>query len=162
MFAQLQSFQFGCSIVSSSLWPYGLQHTRSPCLSPSPRACSNLCPWSQWCHPTTSSSVVPFCSRLQSFPASAPFAMFRFFASGGCSLLEFQLQHRSFQWTFRVDSFKVGWFALLAVQAAWLRKVRSVTWGVTESWVSVFASICWDLTSTWCPPSSFCLHFKVV
>ena len=59
-------------------------------------------------------------------------------------------------------SFKVDWFALLAVQAAWLRKVRSATWGVTESWVSVFASICWDLTSTWCPPSSFCLHLKVV
>ena len=72
------------SVVSNSLWPYyGLQHTRLPCPSPSLRACSNSCPSSQWCHPTISSSVVPFSSHLQSFPASGSFQMSPFFVSGG-------------------------------------------------------------------------------
>ena len=56
--------QFGCSVVSDSLQPHGLQHARFPCLSPYPRACSNSCPSNQWCHPTISSSVVPFSSCL--------------------------------------------------------------------------------------------------
>ena len=58
-----------CSVASDSLWPHGLQHTRLPCPSTSPRACSNSCPLSQWYHPTVLSSVLPF-SCLQSFPAS--------------------------------------------------------------------------------------------
>ena len=65
---------FSHSVVSSSLWPHGLQHTRHPCHSPSPRACSDACPSSRWCHPTISSSVIPF-SCLQSFQASGPFPM---------------------------------------------------------------------------------------
>ena len=65
--------------------PHGLQHARIPCLSPSPRACSNSCPSSQWCHPTISSSVVPFSSCLLSFPASGSFPS-QFFASGGQSI----------------------------------------------------------------------------
>ena len=64
------SVQFSHSVVSDSLWPHGLQHDRLPCPSPSPRACSNSCPSSQWCHPTISSSVIPFSSCLQPFPAS--------------------------------------------------------------------------------------------
>ena len=59
---------FSCSVLSNSLWPHGLQHTRLPCPSLSPGACSNSCPLSQWCHPTISSSVVLFSSWLQSFP----------------------------------------------------------------------------------------------
>ena len=66
----LVSVQFSCSIVSDSLWPHGLQHARPPCPSPTPRVYSNSCPLSWWCHPTISSSVVPFSSHLQSFPAS--------------------------------------------------------------------------------------------
>ena len=62
-----------------SLWPHGLQHTRLPCPSPTPRACSNSCPSSQWCHPTSS----PFSSCLQSFPASGSFPISQFFTSGG-------------------------------------------------------------------------------
>ena len=85
-----------------TLWPHGLQHDRLPCPSPTPTACSNWCPWSQWCHPTISSSVVPFSSRLQSFPASASLPMSQFFASGG-QVLKFQLQHQSFQWIFRTN-----------------------------------------------------------
>ena len=77
---------FSRSLVSDSLWPHGLQHTRFPCPSPSPRACSNSCPLSQWCHPTISSSVIPFSSCLQSFPASGSFLMSRLFASGGYSI----------------------------------------------------------------------------
>ena len=64
---------------------HGLQHARLPCPSPNPGACSNSCPLSQWCHPTISSSVNPFSSPLQSFPASGSFQMSQFFASGGQS-----------------------------------------------------------------------------
>ena len=64
---------FSCSVTSSSLWPHGLQHTRLPCPSPSPRVCSNSCPLSRWCHTTISSSLVPFSFCLQSFPASGSF-----------------------------------------------------------------------------------------
>ena len=74
------------SIVSNSLWPHGLQHARLPCPSPRPRVCSNSCPLSQWCHPTTSSSVLPFSSYLQSFPASRSFPMSQFFESAGQSI----------------------------------------------------------------------------
>ena len=74
------SVQFSHSVVSDSLRPHGLQHTRPPCPSPTPRVYSNSCPLSQWCHPTTSSSVVPFSSHLQSFQASGSFPMSQFFA----------------------------------------------------------------------------------
>ena len=72
------SVQFSCSVMSNSFRPYGLQHTRLPCPSPIPGACSNSCPSSQRCHPTISSSVIPF-SCLQSFPASESFPMSQFF-----------------------------------------------------------------------------------
>ena len=75
--------QFSHSVVSNFLGPHGLQHTRLPCPSPTPVACSNSCPSSQWCHPTISFSVIPFSSCLQSFPASEYFPMGQFFASGG-------------------------------------------------------------------------------
>ena len=78
--------QFSCSVVSYSLWPHGLQHIRLPCPSPTPRAYSNSCALSQWCHPTISSSVVPFSSCLQSFPAPGSFPVSQFFASGGQSI----------------------------------------------------------------------------
>ena len=74
---------YSCSVMSYSLWPHGLWHARFPCPSPSPRVCSNSCLSSQWCHPTILSSVVPFSSCPQSFPASESFPMSRFFASGG-------------------------------------------------------------------------------
>ena len=69
------SVQFSCSVMSDSLRPHGLQHDRPPCPSPTPRAYSNSCPLSWWCHPTISSSVIPFSSLLQSFPASGSFQM---------------------------------------------------------------------------------------
>ena len=80
------SVQFTCSAVSDSLWAHGLQRTRLPCPSPMPGAFSNSCPLSRWCHPTISSSVVPFSPCLQSFPASRSFPMSQLFASGGQSI----------------------------------------------------------------------------
>ena len=69
-----------------SLWPHGLQHPRLPCPSPAPGACSNSCPSSQWCQPTISSSVIPFSSCLQYFPASGSFSIIQFSSSGGQSI----------------------------------------------------------------------------
>jgi len=71
--------------MSDSWWPHGLQHTRPPCPSPTPGVYSNVCPLNWWCHPTMSSSVVPFSSCLQSLPASGSFPMSQFFSSGGQS-----------------------------------------------------------------------------
>ena len=78
--------QFSHSIVSDSLPHHGLQHTRSPCPLPTPGVYSNSCPLSQWCHPTISSSAVPFSSCLQFFPASRSFQMSHFFTSGDQSI----------------------------------------------------------------------------
>ena len=72
--------------MPDSLWPHGLQHTRPPCPSPTPRVYSNSCPLSQWCHTTISSSVAPFSSCLQSFPASGSFPMSQLFESGSQSI----------------------------------------------------------------------------
>ena len=80
------SVQFGCSVVSDSLWPNGLPHARPSCPSPAPRVYSNSCPLSRHCHPTISSSVIPFSPCLQSFPASGSFLMSQLFASGGQSI----------------------------------------------------------------------------
>ena len=83
---QLVPIQFSCSVMSDSLWPHGLQHTRLSCPSPTPGVYSNSCPLSQWCHPTISSTVVPFSSCLQSFPASGSFQMSQFLALCGQSI----------------------------------------------------------------------------
>ena len=79
----MNSVQFSRSVVSVSLRPHGLQHPEPPCPSPTPKVYSNSCPLSRWCHLTISSSVIPFSSCPQSFPASGSFPMSRFFASGG-------------------------------------------------------------------------------
>ena len=81
-----RKIQFSRSVVSDSLQPHGLQHTRLPCPSPTPGAYSTSRPLSRRCHTTISSSVVPFSSCLQSFPASGSFPMSQFFASGGQSI----------------------------------------------------------------------------
>ena len=73
-------------VMSNSLRPHGLQYPRPPCPSPTPRIYPNSCPLSQWCHPTISSSVIPFSSCLQSFPGSGSFQMSHLFASGGQSM----------------------------------------------------------------------------
>ena len=80
------SVHFSCSVMSDTLRPHGLQQAWPPCPSPTPEAYSNSCPLSRWCHPTTSSSVLPFSSCLQSCPASGSFQMSQFFTSGGQSI----------------------------------------------------------------------------
>ena len=120
------SVQF-CSVTQlcPTLPPHGLQHARPPCPSPTLGACSNSCPSSQWCHPTISSSVIPFSSCLQSFLASGSFQMSRFLASGGqsigvsasASVLPMNIQ----------DCFPLGWTGLISLQAKGLSRVFSNT-----------------------------------
>ena len=77
--------QISCPVMSDSLWPHGLQHTRPPCPSPTLGACSNSCPSSWWCYPVISPSVAPFSFCSQDFPASGSFPMSQLFPSGGQS-----------------------------------------------------------------------------
>ena len=80
------SVQFSRSVMSDFFWPCELQHSRPPCPSPTPGVYTNPCPLNQWCHPTISSSVIPFSSCPQSFPASGSFPMSQLFAWGGQSI----------------------------------------------------------------------------
>ena len=93
---------FSCSVVSDFLWPSGLHHTRHYSLLPSPGACSNSCPLSQWGQPTISSSVVAFSSCLKSFPPSGSFLMSQPFVSSG-QRIGASGQHQPFKWIFRID-----------------------------------------------------------
>ena len=119
------SVQFSCSLMSDSLRPHGLQHSRPPCPSPTPWVYSNSCPLSWWCHPTISSSVIPFSSHLQSFPASGSFQMSQFFASGSqnigvsasASVLPLNIQN----W------FPLGWTGWISLQSKGLSRVFSNT-----------------------------------
>ena len=116
---------FSRSVMSDSLRPHGLQHPRPPCPSPTPRNCSNSCPSSWWCHPTISSSVVPFSSSLQSFPESGSFQMSQFFTWGGqstgvsasASVLPMNIQ----------DWFPLGWTGWISLQSKGLLRVFSNT-----------------------------------
>ena len=111
--------------MSDSLWPHWLQHARPPCPSPTPRVYSNSCPLSQWCHPTISSSVVPFTSSLQSFPASGSFQMSQLFASGGQSIgasaLASILPVNTQDWS------PLGWTGWIPLQSKRLSRVFSST-----------------------------------
>ena len=101
--------------MSNSLRPCGLQQARLPCPSPTPGARSDSCPFSQWCHPTTSSSVIPFSSCLQSFPMSESFPVSQFFASGGQSIGSFSFSISPSNEHSGLISFRVAWFDLHAV-----------------------------------------------
>ena len=122
---QFSSVQFSCSVVSDSLGPHGLQHATLPCPSPTPGGYSNSCPSSWWCHPTISSSVVPFSSHLQSFPASGSFQMSQLFTSGGqiigvsalASVLPMNIQ----------DLFPLGWTGWISLLTKGLSSVFSNT-----------------------------------
>ena len=96
------SVQFSRSVVFDSLRPHESQHARPPCPSPNPRVHPNSCPSSRWCHPAISSSVVPFSSCPQSFPASGSFPMIQLFAWGG-QTIGVSASNQSFQWTPRTD-----------------------------------------------------------
>ena len=121
----LSSVQFSHSVVSNSLWSHEPQHVRTPCLSRTPRVYTNSCPLSQWCHPTISSSVVPFSSCLQSFPASGSFQLNQLFVSGGqstgvsasTSVLPMNTQNWS----------PLGWTGWISLQSKGLSRVFSNT-----------------------------------
>ena len=102
--------------MSDSLQPHGLQHARHPCPSPTPGIYSNSCRLSWWCHPTFSSSVVPFSSRFQSFPASGSFPVSQFFTSGDQSIGNFSFSISHSKEIPGLISFRMDWLDLLAVQ----------------------------------------------
>ena len=111
------SVQFSRSVVSDSLWPYGLQHARPPSPSPTPRVCSKLMSIELVrLHPTISSSVIFFSSHLQSFPASGSFLMSQFFASDGQSTGSFSFTISPSNENSGLISFRMHWLHLLAVQ----------------------------------------------
>ena len=117
------SVQFSRSVVSNSLQPHGLQHTRPPWPSPTPGVYPNSCPLSRWCHPTISSSVVPFSSCPQSFPASRSFQMSQLFASGGqnigVSASTSVLPMNTEDWS------PLGWTGWISLQSKGLSRVVS-------------------------------------
>ena len=119
------SVEFSHPAMSDSLRPHGLQHTRSPCPSPSPGDWSNSCPLSRWCHPTISSSVVPFSSCLQSFSASASFPMSQFFATGGQSI-GVSVSASVFPMNIQ-DWFPLGWTGWISLKSKGLSRVFSNT-----------------------------------
>ena len=144
---QFSSVQFSCSFTSNSLWPHGLQHTRPPCPSPTPGAYSNSCPLSQWCHPTISSSVIPFSSCLQSFPTSGSFPVSQFLAwdgqrigvSASASILPMNIQ----------DWSPLGWTGWISLQSKGLYR---------ESSAPQFKSINSSALSLLCSPALKSIH----
>ena len=127
------------SVVSDSLQPHGLQHARPPCPSPTPGVYSNSYPLSWWCHPTISSSVIPFSSRLQSFSVSGSFQMSQFLASGGQSIgasasatiLAMNIQ----------DWFPLGLTCLISLQSKGFLKVFSNTTAQKHQFFSAQTSL---------------------
>ena len=117
---QFSSLQFSHSVVSDSLQPHKLHHARPPCLSPTPRVYPNSCPLSWWCHPTISSSVVPFSSYPQSFPASGSFKMSKPFASSGQSIGASSILPMNTQ-----DWSPLGWTGWISLQSKGLSRVFS-------------------------------------
>ena len=119
------SVQFSHSVMSNSSQSHGLQHVRPPCPSPTPRVYSDLCPSSQWCHPSISSSVIPFSSRFPSFPSSRSFQMSQFFPSGGqsigvkpsASVLLVNIQ----------DWYSLGWIGWISLQSKGISRIFSNT-----------------------------------
>ena len=155
------SVQFSHSVVPGSLQPHGLQHTRPPCLSPTLGACSSSCPSSRWCHPTISSSVVSFCSCLQSFLASGSFPVSQLFAPGG----------QSWSFSFSISpsneypgliSFRIDWFDLLAVQGDLLKLAQTQLY-VLEG-VKLFSKLLKSIMHTYIKiqksPNSLVYHFQ--
>ena len=119
------SVQFSCSVISDSLQPHGQQHARRPCPSPAPGVYPNSCALSQWCHPTISSSVIPFSSCLQSFSASGSFQMSLLFTSGGQSIgvsASTSVLPKNTQ-----DWFPLGWTSWISLPSKGLSKVFSNT-----------------------------------
>ena len=134
--------QFSCLVVSDSSWPHGLQHAKPPCPSPTPGIYSNSCPLSRWCHPTISSSVVPFSSCPQSFPASGSFPLSQLFSSGGqnigvlASTSVFPMNTQ--------DWSPLGWTGWISLQSKGLSRVFSSTTVQKHQFFSAQLSLCFN------------------
>ena len=130
--------QFSCSVMSDSLWPHELQHARPPCPSPTPGVHPNPCSLSRWCHSTISSSVMPFSSCPQSFPASGSFQMSQLFSSGGQSIgvsastSFLPIAHPG------LISFRMDWLDLLAVQGTLKSLLQHHSSKASILWCSAF------------------------
>ena len=117
-------FQFNHSVVSNSLRPHELQHARPPCPSPAPGVYPNPCPSSRWCHPAISSSIVPFSSCPQSFPASGSFPMSQLFTSGGQSI---GVSASTSVLPMNTQDWSLGWTDWICLQSKGLSRVFSNT-----------------------------------
>ena len=149
-----------------SLQPHGLQHTRLPCPSPTSRVNSNSCPLSRWCHPTVSSSVVPFSSRLQSFPVSGSFSTSWLFASGSLSMEKAMASHSStLAWRilWMEEPGRLQSMGLLRVRHNWAASLSLFTFmhwrrkwqptpvflpGESQGWRSLVGCHLWDHTES--------------
>ena len=155
--ASVPSVQFTHLVVSDSLQPHGLQHARPPCSSPTSGVCSNSCPSSQWCHPTISSSAIPFSSCLQSFPASG------FFSSQSVLHIRWP-KYWSFSFSISPSneywgliSFRIDFFDLLAVQGNLKSLLQHYISKASILWQSAFFIVqlshkCWRIGAfeRWC------------
>ena len=153
---KFSSVKFSHSVVSDSLWPHGLQHTRPPCPSPTAGVYSNSCPLVQWCHPTISSFVIPLSSHLQSFPASGSFPMNQFFTSGSpsigvsasASVLPMNIQ----------DWFPLGWTGWISLQSKGLsRKLKIFN---LRSYISILEWIGASVIDNYLCGSLYCADFS--
>ena len=129
---------FNCSVMSDSLQPHGLQHAKLPCSSPSPTLCSNSCPLSGWCHPAISSSVAPFSSCLQSFPASGSFLMSQLFTSGNQRIGASACLSNEYS---GLISFRIDWFDLLSVQGTLKSLLQHHHSKASIFWCSAFFTV---------------------
>ena len=144
--------------MSDSLRPHGLQYATLPCPSPTPGAYSNSCRSRWWCHPTISSSVVPFSSCLQSFPASGSFPMSQFFISGsqsiGVSALASVLPMNIQDW------FPLGWTGLISLQSKGLSRVFSKTTVQKHHRYRQINKVWWEMWSSMAPHKILCYKKK--
>ena len=135
------SVQFSRSVVSNSLWPHGMQHARLPCPSPTPGLYIKSCPLSWWCHPTISSTVVPFSSCLQSFPVAASFEMSQLFTLGvqniGVSASTWVLPMNIQHWS------PLGWTGWISLQSKGLSRVFSNTTVQQHQFFGTQLSLSW-------------------
>ena len=130
---QFSSVHFSRSVMSDSLWPHEPQHARPPCPSPTPGVYPNPCPSRWWCHPTISSSVIPFSSCPQSPPASESFPMSQLFPWGrqsiGVSALTSVLPMNTQDWS------PLGWTGWISLQSKELSRVLYFTWKHRSGWL---------------------------
>ena len=132
------SVQVSCSVMSNSLWPQGLQHARPHCPSSTPRGCSNSCALSWWCHPTISSSLIPFSSHLQSFPASGFFSNKSFLCIRWPKYWSFIFRINPSNEYSGLISFRMDWVDLLVVQGTLKSFPQHYSAKASTFWQSAF------------------------